>query len=1365
MSYYVGYSQREIYKKRCRELGCACNSAVVQLLSDVPDDVASLTSLDLSRNFIGRKGILPLLDVIEGAGQLRSLDLRDQQLGNDVVEVICARLRGHPSLLKLNLSNNPITLAVSSALLDLVKENSVLQYVLLQQTFVRSAMVTAIEVQLEKNRALARAASTVLPKTDSPSSRLAVLTSPAAATSAADEESGVPGRERAGLSTPAGSGTSAAASLLSRGDSALTTAGGTELRQRSPAHELQHVFRFYMHAVADVLFDVDPTKDLWTWCEARKYVFDDAQFSSHDDYLHGMARHTYGIAGWRRIGELYPDATLFGWEGTTTSSNATAQQGELGSGGCGLQRTCGDSIESATRVAVAAVGGSGGSRGAAYSLATSVFQQLPIDVSEGFTWAFTAIMASVKKMESLHALLCASATGLPDGGMRVQRGIACPGVYTMRIFVEGQWRYLLADDFLPVDKYGRLIFTKPSMDGKAFWPCILEKMLAKLYGGYHALDSNFDKHHAGIDGPNIRKPIPRLRRPQPNLQRATGGGADAHGDTEAHGGSNGVVWDAVPEDLLICEEVAKNCGRVMSRLTGGLYDSFQLHPVEAAPTTKVFEVLHRFLGGPVRDTDLRGGDSAAEGSRRTASVKRPYLGGRSISVDAPDGASAVSSCSTAAVAFSRDASRTFSGIHPYCGYEIVRVCHTGGVRLLELRNPWCGREKWTGDWADDSPLWKKHPEVAEMVLTRGRSGPRSQSGGSCLLQRSDMALPLVHTSLRRSLPTSLSETRGSLPSATLLGPRGSLLSSAGNTAAERPHLPKFTFWISYTDFLRNFEWVHTCRVFGDEFHRRDVHGAWTRNSAGGNAREPSWHTNPHYRLSFPYRATVYVQLTRRDARLRGTRSALPEHEDGVGGVGLQLLRDTHYPLHCPASSREYAASSTNISSSIDSVDGIAGGNHREGNNTNGARGSRYRGPTDRGCGCAFASVLFSDVRRSGDHMSLEIVLDAGAHYWLVPTTCAPRVLDEFDLAVISTSPLMMQEAQESQYWDQRMTAPEQLCSASSNVQQAGHTEGEVAIIFDSNTRISAEEKFPLPNGKQQRKSHLAHDYVKPSSESVSVTLSGAPCRVVIAAATVLAATYRDMVNRDASEACEKLPQPEEDITSTPTLQLAIVPGEVDAERRPTRTIGEIDPHAAHSYVLDRHTVLETVIIPASLGSVEYFTVICFVLPAGARAHVHYRVWCSAPLLEVMHMPLWSRQEVELCWNEEKGSGSYFEGTGHPQVELSQLRPFQRFAISLRMLEYDTIESAIMLTVVRNDGQRGESITGRLAHRNLWSQSAFIKGTYVQCSFDVDEHPPESLIIIPCLQPTGSKGKCMLTISSDSADYCSYPLRAATAYAL
>lgn len=62
--------------------------------------------------------------------------------------------------------------------------------------------------------------------------------------------------------------------------------------------------------------------------------------------------------------------------------------------------------------------------------------------------------------------------------------------------------------------------------------------------------------------------------------------------------------------------------------------------------------------------------------------------------------------------------RGSSGIQGGHAYSILDIktpqLTTSNPRLLKLRNPW-GEFEWTGDWGDDSALWKTHPGVALML--------------------------------------------------------------------------------------------------------------------------------------------------------------------------------------------------------------------------------------------------------------------------------------------------------------------------------------------------------------------------------------------------------------------------------------------------------------------------------------------------------------------------------------------------------------------------------------------------------------------------------------------------------------------------
>jgi len=71
------------------------------------------------------------------------------------------------------------------------------------------------------------------------------------------------------------------------------------------------------------------------------------------------------------------------------------------------------------------------------------------------------------------------------------------GVYCLSLFQEGHWRSVLIDEWLPVDKFGRLLFAHSTESGQ-LWPALLEKAFAKCYGSYSALEGGW-VHDALVD--------------------------------------------------------------------------------------------------------------------------------------------------------------------------------------------------------------------------------------------------------------------------------------------------------------------------------------------------------------------------------------------------------------------------------------------------------------------------------------------------------------------------------------------------------------------------------------------------------------------------------------------------------------------------------------------------------------------------------------------------------------------------------------------------------------------------------------------------------------------------------------------------
>jgi hypothetical protein len=57
------------------------------------------------------------------------------------------------------------------------------------------------------------------------------------------------------------------------------------------------------------------------------------------------------------------------------------------------------------------------------------------------------------------------------------------GVYSLRLFVRGEWTTVTIDDTLPVDHTGALLFIRSESENQ-FWAPLIEKALAKIHGGY-----------------------------------------------------------------------------------------------------------------------------------------------------------------------------------------------------------------------------------------------------------------------------------------------------------------------------------------------------------------------------------------------------------------------------------------------------------------------------------------------------------------------------------------------------------------------------------------------------------------------------------------------------------------------------------------------------------------------------------------------------------------------------------------------------------------------------------------------------------------------------------------------------------------
>jgi hypothetical protein len=373
MTQYVGLSLRDIYVRKCDELHCKKNSHLLELFPTKPDLFEVPTAIDMSKNFIGAKGLLALLEVVRCCSGLMTLDLRDQQMTNESVDEVCSVLLRHPSIVRLNLGHNPISIAGGRALLDLVKVNTVIEFVGLDHTDVRPVVTNAIDLQLSRNKKVRSHAKPV-------------------AAANVDADAADDGAEQG-------------------------------VRRTIDLSIVRQTLDAFPTSVNAILFDEDVADALSTLCVSHDALFFDTQFSAEAFAIQRNNGKEFDVADWRRVA-AQPGAKIFP-----------------------------DGDQAVVK---------------------------PDSIPQTMSWVFTSLF-SCSTPEDIRGMIS------PDV-------VSSVGVYTVRFFIDGKWRYVVVDDFLPVKTSGEWSFCAPGT-GDCFWPCILEKAVAKLHGCYQAIDQDVASRH------------------------------------------------------------------------------------------------------------------------------------------------------------------------------------------------------------------------------------------------------------------------------------------------------------------------------------------------------------------------------------------------------------------------------------------------------------------------------------------------------------------------------------------------------------------------------------------------------------------------------------------------------------------------------------------------------------------------------------------------------------------------------------------------------------------------------------------------------------------------------------------------------
>lgn len=144
-------SMSRLYRQYCSEEDCRVNSALLDYILD-RGDTCALTTLALRDNYLGPKGLRPVIRLLSDCQTLTSVDLGGNGASNGTVEYLCAVVEGHLSLSALSLRDSPVSAVGGRLLLALVEANPRIVAVDLRGSDILPALQERIALAADLNR-------------------------------------------------------------------------------------------------------------------------------------------------------------------------------------------------------------------------------------------------------------------------------------------------------------------------------------------------------------------------------------------------------------------------------------------------------------------------------------------------------------------------------------------------------------------------------------------------------------------------------------------------------------------------------------------------------------------------------------------------------------------------------------------------------------------------------------------------------------------------------------------------------------------------------------------------------------------------------------------------------------------------------------------------------------------------------------------------------------------------------------------------------------------------------------------------------------------------------------------------------------
>ncbi|KEG15426.1 putative calpain-like cysteine peptidase [Trypanosoma grayi] len=158
----------EAYKELCQRYQCRSITAVAAMFSSHVGQWNATTELNLSRSYVGPKGIRPVVELCKRLSALKSLNCADNYLTNDSVYFLTRMAMYHPALERIELSGNEfISWTGGTYLAELVVRNTNVKEVGMRRTAIPPRVAEAVFEQTRRNCVLACQAVGRLPKPSS----------------------------------------------------------------------------------------------------------------------------------------------------------------------------------------------------------------------------------------------------------------------------------------------------------------------------------------------------------------------------------------------------------------------------------------------------------------------------------------------------------------------------------------------------------------------------------------------------------------------------------------------------------------------------------------------------------------------------------------------------------------------------------------------------------------------------------------------------------------------------------------------------------------------------------------------------------------------------------------------------------------------------------------------------------------------------------------------------------------------------------------------------------------------------------------------------------------------------------------------